>query len=42
MEMIRGFNDTHVGTGWVDKHLEVLVTYFGKYSDILWGLRKPH
>jgi hypothetical protein len=37
MEMIRGVNDTHVGTGWVDKHVEVLVTYFGKYSSIFLG-----
>jgi hypothetical protein len=42
MEMIRGFIDTHVGTGWVEKHLEVLATYFGKYSNILLGAEKPH
>jgi len=41
MEIIRGINYTNVGTGWVEKHLEVLVTYFGKYSNILLGAEKP-
>jgi hypothetical protein len=41
--MIRGFNDTHVGTGWMENHLEMLVTHFGKYFNILLGAAKnPH
>jgi hypothetical protein len=40
VELIRGANDTHAGIGWADKDLEVLVTYFGKYSNILKGAEK--
>jgi len=38
------FNDNHVGTGWEEKHLEVLVTFWEifQYYFLAGGLRNPH